>query len=156
MNLIGDGIHNFIDGIVIAGAYMVNVTLGIAATISVIFHEIPQEIADFGVLLYGGLTRKKAVIFNLLSAATAILGGTCVMILSIFSGGIIPTISNYHEAYKNMEDRAVERINTNINIENMTNTSGFYYDLNITVKNTGHITLKTLDFTILINGIIEQ
>jgi len=74
INLIGDGIHNFIDGIVIAGAYAVNVTLGVAATISIIFHEIPQEIADFGVLLYSGMSRKKALIFNFLSALTAIVG----------------------------------------------------------------------------------
>lgn len=74
VNLIGDGIHNFIDGLVIAGAYAVNVTIGLTATISIIFHEIPQEIADFGVLLYSGLSRKKALLFNFLSATTAIFG----------------------------------------------------------------------------------
>jgi zinc and cadmium transporter len=74
INLIGDGIHNFIDGLVIAGSYAVNVTLGITATISILFHEIPQEIADFGVLLYSGFSKKKALLFNFLSAATAILG----------------------------------------------------------------------------------
>jgi len=76
VNLIGDGIHNFIDGLVIAGAYAINVTVGIAATISIIFHEIPQEIADMGVLLYSGMSKRKAIIFNLLSAATAIVGTT--------------------------------------------------------------------------------
>ncbi len=81
VNLIGDGIHNFIDGLVIAGAYAVNITLGLTATISIIFHEIPQEIADFGVLLYSGLSKKKALIFNFLSAATAILGTTVGIIL---------------------------------------------------------------------------
>lgn len=89
-------------------------------------------------------------------AATAILGGSCIMMITIFSGGILPTISDYHEAFKNMEDRAVERLHTNINIINVTNTSGIYYDLNITVKNTGRITLETADFTILINGVKEQ
>lgn len=74
VNLIGDAIHNFIDGLVIAGAFAVNVTLGITATISIIFHEIPQEIADFGVLLYSGLSKKKALLFNFLSAASAIIG----------------------------------------------------------------------------------
>jgi zinc and cadmium transporter len=74
INLIGDGIHNFIDGLVIAGSYAINITLGITATISIIFHEIPQEIADFGVLLYSGMSKKKALLFNFLSAATAILG----------------------------------------------------------------------------------
>ncbi|MBW2999023.1 ZIP family metal transporter [Candidatus Woesearchaeota archaeon] len=74
INLIGDGIHNLIDGLVIAGAYSINITLGLVATISVIFHEIPQEIADFGVLLYSGLSKKKAVLFNLLSALTSLIG----------------------------------------------------------------------------------
>jgi len=74
VNLIGDGVHNFIDGLIIAGAYVVSIPVGIAATISVIFHEVPQEIADFGVLLYSGLNKKKALIFNFLSAATAIMG----------------------------------------------------------------------------------
>jgi len=67
-------VHNFIDGLVIAGAYAVNITLGITATISIIFHEIPQEIADFGVLLFSGMSKKKALMFNFISAATAILG----------------------------------------------------------------------------------
>lgn len=85
-------------------------------------------------------------------AATAILGGTCVLMITIFTGGVLPTISDYHEAYKNMEERAVERVQTNINITNVTNTSGIFYDINVTVKNTGRITLKIVDFTILING----
>ena len=54
MNLVGDGVHNFIDGLIIAGSYLVSLPVGIAATIAVIFHEVPQEIADFGVLLYAG------------------------------------------------------------------------------------------------------
>jgi zinc and cadmium transporter len=74
INLIGDAIHNFIDGLVIAGSFAVDITMGITATISIIFHEIPQEIADFGVLLYSGLSKVKAVLFNLLSALTAIIG----------------------------------------------------------------------------------
>lgn len=81
VNLIGDGIHNFIDGLVIAGSFAVDITLGIAATISIIFHEIPQEIADFGVLLYSGLSKKKALFFNFLSAATAIIGTIFGLIL---------------------------------------------------------------------------
>lgn len=85
INIIGDGIHNFIDGIVIAGSYAVSISLGIATTLSIIFHEIPQEIADFGVLLYSGLSKKKAIFFNLLSAVTAILG----TILGLFLVGKI-------------------------------------------------------------------
>lgn len=74
ITLIGDGIHNFIDGLVIAGSYAVNVVLGITATIAIIFHEVPQELADFGVLLYSGMTKKKALLFNFISAISAILG----------------------------------------------------------------------------------
>lgn len=74
INLIGDAIHNFIDGLVIAAAYLVSIPLGLAATISILFHEIPQEMADFGILLYSGLSKAKALLFNLASAATAILG----------------------------------------------------------------------------------
>jgi len=74
VNLVGDGIHNFVDGMVIAGSYAVSTTIGIAATVSIVFHEIPQEIADFGVLLYSGLSKKKALLFNFLSATTAIVG----------------------------------------------------------------------------------
>ncbi|MFH1211552.1 MAG: ZIP family metal transporter [Candidatus Woesearchaeota archaeon] len=74
VNLIGDSMHNFIDGLVIAGSYAVDITIGIAATVSIIFHEIPQEIADFGVLLYSGMSRKKALLFNFVSAVTAIAG----------------------------------------------------------------------------------
>ncbi|OGZ84912.1 MAG: hypothetical protein A2401_00100 [Candidatus Staskawiczbacteria bacterium RIFOXYC1_FULL_38_18] len=75
MNLIGDGIHNFIDGLIIAAGYIVNPGVGFAATAAVFLHEIPQEIGDFGVLLYGGFSKKKALFFNFLTAVTAVLGG---------------------------------------------------------------------------------
>lgn len=81
VNLVGDAIHNFLDGLVIAGAYAVNVAVGIASTISIIFHEIPQEIADFGVLLYSGMSKKKALFYNFLSASTAIFGTVVGIIL---------------------------------------------------------------------------
>ncbi|MEM3459401.1 MAG: ZIP family metal transporter [Candidatus Bathyarchaeia archaeon] len=74
LNLIGDGIHNFIDGAVIAATFMFRFDLGFATTLAVIFHEIPQEIGDFGVLVYGGLSKKKALTYNFISAITAILG----------------------------------------------------------------------------------
>lgn len=88
INLIGDGMHNFIDGLVIAGAYAVNIGLGITTTISIIFHEIPQEIADFGVLLYSGLSKKKALLYNLLSAITAIAGAVLGIFLTNIHGFI--------------------------------------------------------------------
>jgi|SRR3989338_776166 len=74
LNIIGDGIHNLLDGIVIAGSYVTSIQLGIAATISVIFHEIPQEVADMGILLYAGLKKGKALSLNFLSAITALIG----------------------------------------------------------------------------------
>ena len=54
LNLFGDGVHNFLDGLIIAGSYMVSIPVGIATTIAVILHEVPQELADFGILLYAG------------------------------------------------------------------------------------------------------
>ena len=74
LNLIADGMHNFLDGLIIAGSYLVSIPAGIATTIAVILHEVPQEIADFGVLMYAGLSRMKALLLNFLSAAVAILG----------------------------------------------------------------------------------
>ncbi len=74
MNLFGDAIHNFIDGLIIGGSYLANISLGISTTIAIILHEIPQEIGDFGVLLYGGFTKSRAILFNVLTALIAILG----------------------------------------------------------------------------------
>ena len=89
MNLIGDAFHNFIDGLIIAGSYFVSIPVGVATTIAVVFHEIPQEIGDFGVMLYGGLSRGRALLFNFLTALTAVLGAFFGIILS----GIEPILS---------------------------------------------------------------
>lgn len=75
MNLFGDGIHNFIDGLVIAAGFAVDTNLGIVTTLAVALHEIPQEIGDFGVLVYGGYSRVKALFWNFGSALMAMLGG---------------------------------------------------------------------------------
>lgn len=72
--LIGDGVHNFIDGVVITASFLTSIPLGITTSIAVAAHEIPQEIADMGILLANGLSKKKALFFNFLSALTAILG----------------------------------------------------------------------------------
>lgn len=85
MILIGDGLHNFIDGMIIAASYLISVPVGIATTIAVIFHEIPQEIGDFGVLLHSGLSKVKALAYNLVSASTAILGAILVIFISSYS-----------------------------------------------------------------------
>jgi len=83
INLIGDGVHNFIDGMVIAGSFLVSTTVGIATTIAVLLHEIPQEMGDFGILLHAGLAPKKALFYNFLSALTAILGGILILSLDL-------------------------------------------------------------------------
>jgi len=94
VNLMGDALHNFIDGLVIAGSYFISVPVGVAATIAVVLHEIPQEIADFGVLLYSGLPRWKAILFNFLSALVAVLGAIVGITLGarseVFLSGVIP------------------------------------------------------------------
>lgn len=85
MNLFGDGVHNFIDGLVIAGSFAVDISLGIATTLAVIFHEIPQEVSDFGVLIYGGFSKLKALFYNFLSATLAIFGAIAGVFLSAYS-----------------------------------------------------------------------
>lgn len=73
-NLIGDGLHNFTDGALIGATYLVSIPLGLTTTLAIALHEIPSEIGRFGVLLRSGMAGKQAVLFNFLSALTAILG----------------------------------------------------------------------------------
>lgn len=82
MNLVGDAFHNFLDGIIIATSYVVSIPLGITTTVAVLLHEIPQEIGDFGVLVYAGYSKKKALLMNFLISLTAILGGVVGLLLS--------------------------------------------------------------------------
>lgn len=84
LNLLGDTVHNFIDGLIIAGSYLADISLGIATTIAVILHEIPQEIGDFGVLLHGGFSRKKALAANFLTALAAVGGVLVTLLLSTY------------------------------------------------------------------------
>lgn len=88
MNLIGDGVHNFIDGLIIAGSYMVSLPVGFATTLAVLLHEIPQEIGDFGVLMHGGFSRMKALTLNFLSALVAIVGAVFGLVLSSYVDGL--------------------------------------------------------------------
>lgn len=74
LNLFGDAIHNFVDGALIAASFMASVQLGIISTIAVVAHEFPQEFSDFGILLYSGFGKNKALLFNFLTALTAIAG----------------------------------------------------------------------------------
>jgi zinc and cadmium transporter len=80
-NLVGDGLHNFIDGAIIAGAFAVSGQLGIATAAAVALHEIPQELGDFGILVHAGLTPRRALGLNLLSGAVAIVGGVLTLAL---------------------------------------------------------------------------
>lgn len=81
LNLFADGAHNFLDGMIIAASYLVSPAVGVATTVAVIFHEIPQEIGDFAVLVKAGFSKTKALVFNLLSAGLAILGAGFVLAL---------------------------------------------------------------------------
>jgi zinc and cadmium transporter len=92
LNLLGDALHNFLDGLIIAGSYMVSIPAGIATTVAVIFHEVPQEIADFGVLLYSGLTKAKALLFNFLSATVAIIGAVIGLVWGASTENFVHTI----------------------------------------------------------------
>lgn len=99
--LFSDGVHNFIDGIIIGTSFLASTSLGVATTIAVILHEIPQEIGDFAVLLHSGYTRKRALWLNFLSALMAVLGTVVaflfgnlaetfsVMVLPLAAGGFI-------------------------------------------------------------------
>ncbi len=78
-NLFGDAFHNLIDGIIIGASYLASIPVGIATTIAVVLHEIPQEIGDFGVLLHGGLTKSKALFFNFITALTAVVGAAAAL-----------------------------------------------------------------------------
>lgn len=94
MNLIGDGFHNFIDGLLIAGSFSVNLSLGIATSVAVILHEIPQEIGDFGVLIHGGFSKTKALLFNFISGLMALAGAAMALLVGVkiagFTQAIVP------------------------------------------------------------------
>ncbi len=85
MNLVGDSIHNLLDGFAIAVSFAVSLPVGIATTLAIILHEIPQEMGDFAVLLYSGFSKRKAIIFNLVTALTAVVGvGIGLVAISAF------------------------------------------------------------------------
>lgn len=73
--LIGDGVHNFVDGVLIGAAFLTDIHLGIVTSLAVAAHEIPQEVGDFAVLLHSGFSRRRALVFNLISSLTTVFGG---------------------------------------------------------------------------------
>lgn len=81
-SMAGDTLHNFIDGMVIAASFVVSVPLGIAATIAVVLHEIPQEIGQFAILVHGGWSRAKALAYNFISALTSVAGALIVLLFA--------------------------------------------------------------------------
>lgn len=89
INLIGDGIHNLIDGIVITASFLSNHQIGIATTIAVILHEIPQELSDFSILIHSGLSSQKALVYNFLSGLTSFIGMLLFFLLNDTSHQII-------------------------------------------------------------------
>jgi zinc and cadmium transporter len=101
LNLVGDGVHNILDGMIITASFLVSFPLGLSSTIAVVLHEIPQEIGDFAVLVHSGLKPKKALVLNFLSGITSLLGmlfvfglgqytnRLSIILLSITAGGFI-------------------------------------------------------------------
>jgi zinc and cadmium transporter len=81
MNLIADGVHNLIDGMIIGASYLISTPVGVATTMAVVFHEIPHELGNFFVLLHAGFTKKRALFFNFLSATLAILGAIAALVI---------------------------------------------------------------------------
>jgi len=98
LSLLGDGVHNFIDGVIIAAGFLVgvplgsvNIPLGLATTLAVVSHEIPQEIGDFGILVYGGFSKVKALFYNLLSALMAVFGA----LLMYYFSSYLPSLAYF-------------------------------------------------------------
>ena len=90
--LFGDGIHNFIDGLIIAASFLVDTGFGIITTFMIISHELPQELGDFAVLVHGGMKVKKALIYNFLSQLTAVLGGVVGFFIGTSIEAFVPFI----------------------------------------------------------------
>ncbi len=91
ISLMADGIHNFTDGILIAAGWMASPEIGIATTLTVLIHEIPQEISDFGILIHAGFSARKALWLNFYAALTAILG----TVITLLAGTAIESLSHY-------------------------------------------------------------
>ena len=94
MNLVADGLHNLIDGMLIGASYLVDIKIGFATTLAVVLHELPQEMGDFGVLLHAGFSRTRALLFNFLSASLAIVGAVVALAIgaeaTTFSSLMLP------------------------------------------------------------------
>ncbi len=92
LNLLGDGVHNFIDGAIIAAAYLTNFELGVVTTFAILLHEVPQEISDFGILIYGGFSRRKALTFNFLTSLASFGGAGAALLFSPVIEELVPAL----------------------------------------------------------------
>ena len=91
LNLVGDSVHNFIDGALIAASFQISTFVGLTTTLAVILHEIPQEIGDFGIMLHHGVSVKKTVFYNFITSLTSFLGVFLISVLNYdFSSYLIP------------------------------------------------------------------
>lgn len=90
MIMVGDTFHNFVDGILIAAAFMVDVQVGIVTSLAIIAHEIPQEVGDFLILLHSGYTKRQAFTFNLLSSLATLVGGVLAYFALQSMQGVVP------------------------------------------------------------------
>jgi zinc and cadmium transporter len=88
LNLFGEGLHNFIDGVIIAASYSISFPIGFATTVAVVLHEIPHEIGNFAIFVHGGWSRVKAIVINFFGSLFAILGAVCAL-------GIGPSIQHF-------------------------------------------------------------
>ena len=85
-NLVGDALHNFVDGAIVAGSFLVSNKLGFATAVAVALHEIPQELGDFGIMVHAGVKPKRALFLNFATALAAVLGGIMALLLSGIDG----------------------------------------------------------------------
>jgi len=95
LNLLGDFVHNFIDGMIIAASFTNSVTIGVSAAIAVMFHELPQEMGDYGILVYAGMERRRALILNFLAAVSVVVGG----VFGSFFIGAVDNLEGYMVAF---------------------------------------------------------
>jgi zinc and cadmium transporter len=89
INVFGDAVHNLIDGVLIGASYLASPALGLATTFAVLFHEIPQELGDFGILVHSGLGVRRAVLLNLASASMAVLGTVIALAAGSVAGKVV-------------------------------------------------------------------
>jgi zinc and cadmium transporter len=92
LNLFGEAFHNFIDGLAIAASFIISIKLGMITTLAIILHEIPKELGNFGVLIYGGFSRRKALFYNFICALAAIVGALAGYFISDFAGNFVQFI----------------------------------------------------------------